>query len=257
MDATLLDRDAPAAPPDPVAERLARARRARRRFDETGYEEAVPLLREAIELDPTRAAAYAELSLTYSSWGLRRESACLGLSHEVRQTEYQSLYDLARDYAVEALRLEPGLAAAHLAMACALRRGNKADPERREREARLACELAPGDAEAAAEAWRVEGFDPDDPAPRRCLEREPALLSLRSDLAAALCERGRYADALAELVEALRAAPGNVQVHYELAMLLDRGGMRARARGVLAKARALAPRDALVRLGDALLGEGP
>lgn len=252
MESALLDRDgAPAL----LTERLERARRARRRFEEAGYEEAVPLLRESIELDPTFAPAYAELSRTYSAWGLRRESACLGLRHEVRQDEYQSLYDLARDYATESLRLEPGLAAAHLAMACALRRGTHAAPQRREDEARLAAELDPGDVEARAELWRVGGYDPDDPAPRRCLEEEPGLLCLRADLAAALCERGRYAEALAELVEALRLAPGNVQVHYELAMLLDRGGMRARARGVLAKARELDPLDPLVRLGDALLLE--
>lgn len=255
MDTALLDRDEGEAPPAPLAERLAGARAARLSYEEAGYERAVPLLREAIELDPTFAPAYAELALTYAAWGLRRESACLGLRHEVRQTEYQSLYDLARDYAAEALRLAPALAAAHLGMARALRRGNKADPERREREARLAHELAPEDVEAAGELWRVEGYDPDAPALRSCLEREPGQLALRADAAAALVERGRYADALAELVETLRLAPKNVQVHYELAMLLDRGGMRERARAVLAKARALAPRDPLVRLGDALLGE--
>lgn len=254
MGTALLDHDGAPAPPL-LRERLEAARRARRRFEESGYEDAVPLLREAIELDPTFAPAYAELSLTYSAWGLRRESACLGLRHEVRLSEYQSLYDLARDFAAEALRLDPGLGAAHLAMACALRRGAGADPARRAREAERAVELEPGDVEARAELWRAAGYDPDDPEPRRCLEEEPGLLALRADLAAALCERGRYPEALAELVEAMRRAPENAQVLYELAMLLDRGGLRPRARAVLARARALAPRDPLVKLGDALLRE--
>lgn len=236
-------------------ELVSQARLQRLRFEEAGYEEAVPLLREAIELDPTCAPAYAELSQTYSAWGLRRESSCLGIRHEINLLEFQSLYDLAYDYAGVALGLASDMGAAHRAMAAALRRGNKSDPERRAREALLAAELDPDDLEAQAERWRVMGYDPDDPAVRLILEREPGLLALRADLGAALCERGRYADALAELVTALKYAPDNVQIHYELAMLLDRGGMRPRARAVLAKARALCPRDSLVRLGEALLGE--
>ena len=64
------------------ADLLRRARACRLRMDVEGYEAAVPLLREAIELDPTCAPAYAELARTYAEWGLRRESSCLGIRHE-------------------------------------------------------------------------------------------------------------------------------------------------------------------------------
>lgn len=237
------------------ADLLRRARACRLRYDVDGYEEAVPLLREAIELDPTFAPAYAELARTYAEWGQRRESSCIGIRHEVMALEFQSLYDLAYDYADAALRLAPDLAAAHHAMAAALRRGAKADPARRADEAELAADLDPDDPEALAERWRASGYDPDDAVLRLILELEPGLLSLRVDIAESLSERGRYSDALAELVDAMKRAPGNVRVMYELAMLLDRGGMRARAHAVLDKARALRPDDPLVKLGDALLKE--
>ena len=68
---------------DPVRELIRRGRTQRMNFDISGYEESVPLLREAIELCPTSAEAYAELSLTYSYWGLRRESSCTGLRREL------------------------------------------------------------------------------------------------------------------------------------------------------------------------------
>ncbi|MDO8757335.1 MAG: hypothetical protein Q7J64_04940, partial [Elusimicrobiota bacterium] len=104
-----------------IEDLVGRGREQRMTFDVPGYEEAVPLLREAIERSPAEAAAYAELSLTYSYWGLRREYSCAGLRHELRVVEFQSLYDLAYDYAELSLRLAPDLGAAHLAMAAALR----------------------------------------------------------------------------------------------------------------------------------------
>ncbi len=181
------------AAPDPVADLIIRGRGQRQTFDIPGFEEAVPLLREAIELDPTSAPAYAELSETYSSWGFLRESSCLGFWHELRVPEFQSLYDLAYGYAETALRLAPELAAAHRAMSSALRRGAKADPERRSREAQLAVDLDGEDPEGLLERWRVLGYDPDDAAVRQAIKASPALLAARLDLACALCERGRRA----------------------------------------------------------------
>lgn len=238
-----------------IEELISRGREQRMTFDVPGYEEAVPLLREAIELCPTSAEAYAELSLTYSAWGLRRESSCTGLRHELRVIEFQSLYDLAYDYAELALRLSPELAAAHLAMAAALRRGVKSDPERRAREALLAVELDGEDVECRIERWRVLGYDPDDPAVRAAVEATPPLLPALLDLAESLAERGRYPEALTELEHALRLHPSNVQVYCDIAMLLDRKGLRAKALELLGHARRLREGDPLVRQGYALLGE--
>ncbi len=241
--------------PDPLRELIRRGREQRMTFDIPGYEEAVPLLREAIESCPTSAEAYAELSLTYSAWGLRRELSCMGLRHELRVIEFQSLYDLAYDYAELALRLAPELATARLAMAAALRRGVKSDPVRRAREALLAVELDGEDLECLTERWRVQGYDPDDQAVRRAVEAKPPLLPAQLDLAESLSERGRYPEALTELEYALRLHPSNTQVYYEIAMLLDRKGLRAKALELLGHARKLRPADPLVRQGFALLGE--
>ncbi|MBI4060446.1 MAG: hypothetical protein HY403_03365 [Elusimicrobia bacterium] len=240
---------------DPERGLIRRGRERRMTFDVPGYEEAVPLLREAIERCPTSAEAYAELSLTYSNWGLRREASCTGLRRELRVIEFQSLYDLAYDYAELALRLAPELAAARLAMAAALRRGARSDPERRAREALLAVELDGENLECLTERWRVQGYDPDDPAVRRAVQAKPPLLPAQLDLAASLAERGRYREALSELEGALRLHPSNAQVYYEVAMLLDRKGFRAKALELLGHARRLRPEDPLVRQGFALLGE--
>lgn len=238
-----------------VSALVRRARARRRTLDVPGFEEAVPLLREAIEAEPASAPAYAELALTYADWGWRRESACVGLRHELRAVEFQSLYNLAYDCAETAVRLAPESAAAHHAMAAALRSGAKADPGRRAREAELAVDLAPDDDEAVAELWRVRGYDPDDAAMRAVLEKRPELLALRLDLAESLCERGRCAEALSALETALRQYPTNVRVYYDIALLLDRRGLRAKALEILRKARALRPGDPLVKQGFWLLGE--
>ncbi len=234
---------------------IERGREERLKHDVRAFEEAVPLLREAIEMDPTSAPAYAELSETYSSWGHRRESACLGFWRELRVVEFQSLYDLAYDYAEMALRLDPGLAAAHRAMAAALRHGAKTDPERRSREAELAAALEPQDPECIAERWRVLGYDPDDHAIRRVVEEHPNLVAVQLDLAAALGERGRFAEAMIELEKTLRLHPTTVQVYHDIALLLDRKGLRAKALEILGRARLLRPDDPLIKQGFALLGE--
>ena len=241
--------------PPAARELLARGRAERLNFDVGAFEEAVPLLREAIELAPAEAPAYAELSLTYSSWGLRREAACLGFWRELRVLEFQSLYDLAYGYAETALRLAPERAAPHRAMAAALRRGARIDPERRAREALLAVELDPEDPEGLAERWRVLGYDPDDPVIRRLAAGAPCLLAVSLDLAGALAERGRYPEALTELERALRLHPANVQVYHDIALLLDRKGLRAKALEVLGAARRFRPEDPLIKQGYALLGE--
>lgn len=249
---------APATSPearDPVLDLIERGREQRLTSDVPGYEEAVPLLREAIERRPTSAEAYAELSLTYSAWGLRRESSCRGLNHELRVIEFQSLYDLAYDYADMALRLSPDLGIAHLAMAAALRRGAKSDPERRAKEALLAVELEPDSSECKIERWRVQGYDPDDPVVQRATEANPPLLAAQLDLAEALAERGRYPEALSELEHALRRNPSNAQIYHDIAMLLNRKGLRDKALELLSHARKLRPTDPLVRQGFALLGE--
>ncbi len=231
-----------------VADLVRRGRELRRLFDVPGYEEAIPLLREAIELDPSHAPAYAELAATYSYWGFRREICGL---------EYESLYDLSYDYADMALRLAPESAAAHCAMAVALRRGKKADLARRRREILIAADLDPEDPEILCESWRVGGYDPADAVLRRVLALAPRLVAVHIDLGAALCELGRLDEALAELQKALQINPRNIQAYYDIAMVLDRKGLRQKALAILLKAREFRHGDPLIEQGVDFLGHAP
>lgn len=225
-----------------------RARQAMRLFDIEGYEQAVPLLREAVETAPSYAPAYAALAETYSYWGFRREIAGL---------ESQSLYDLAFENAETALNLAPDRPESHRAMAVALRRGSRADPERRRGEAETALDLAPNDAETLWEHWRAFGYEPGDPALRRALELEPGLCGAHIDLGAAYCEQGDVEAAVRELTKALQINPRNSLAYYDLAMALDRKGHRAVAADILRRVLKMHPNDPLLEWGLEFLEGGP
>jgi len=213
-------------------------------FDTEGYEQAVPLLREALELSPTDASAYAALSQTYAFWAFRRE---------IEGLESQSLYERAYECAETAVRLAPERPDAHRALAIALRRGPRADQARRRDAIRRAVELGPEDAETWCELWRVEGYEPDHEALSKALSLDPRLCELHIDLGAVYCELGRYDEAVEQLVEALKLNPRNELAYYDLAMTLDRKGERGKAAALLEKARVLKPADPLLEYGLALL----
>lgn len=238
---------AAAAPSSAEARVLGLVRRGReqlRLHDIHAYEEAVPLFREALELDAACAAAYAGLAETYAYWGFRRE---------VAGQESESLYAMAREFAEMALRLGPARADAHRAMAVALRRGPGADPARRKQEAATAVDLDPTDAENWCEQWRVDGYDPDSPALKRALELGPGLCGLHIDLGAVYTELGRHEEALAELMNAMKLNAQNSLACYDMAMVLDRLGQRARARALLQRCLTLHPADSLLESGLELL----
>lgn len=228
-----------------VMELVARGKKFLALYDVAGYEEAVPLFREAIETDPSCAEAHGALAETYSFWGFRREISGL---------EGESLYEMAHEYADMALKLAPNSAAAHRAMSVALRRGRKADPARRLEEAKKAVETDPLDPANWAELWRARGYDPGDRALARALELEPLQCGLLIDLGAVHCERGNYGPAVEALSRAVQANRGNVVAWYDLAMCLDRMGDAERARELMRRLKALHPRDSLVASGAELLG---
>lgn len=231
----------PAASPELQARALTqRARAAMRLFDLEGYEDAVPLLREAVEAAPAYAPAYAALAETYSYWGFRREIAGL---------EAQSLYDMALENANLALNLAPDLAESHRAMAVALRRGAQADPERRRAEVTTAMDLAPDDAETLWEHWRAFGYDPEDPGLKRALALEPGLCGIHIDLGAVYCERGEYEAAVRELTKALQINPRNSLAYYDLAMSLNRKGHAAVALDIMRRVAKMHPDDPLIESG--------
>ncbi|TBR24757.1 tetratricopeptide repeat protein [bacterium] len=243
------DKQAPAPPPSEAARELVRrGRAAMRLFDIEGYEQAVPLLREAIEQAPDHAPAYAALAETYSYWGFRREIAGFDSQH---------LYDMALENANVALTLAPDLAECHRAMAVALRRGTASDPQRRKAEVTTALDLAPDDPETLWEHWRAFGYEPDDPGLRRALELEPGLCGAHIDLGAVYCERGEIEAAVRELTKALQINPRNSLAYYDLAMSLDRKGHSAVALDILKRIAKMHPGDPLIETGVEFLEAKP
>lgn len=213
------------------------ARRRMREFDLEGYEAAVSLLLRALESDASFAPAHAALAEAYSHWGFRRE---------INGQPSSGCYDLAHESACSALRLAPDSAASHRAMAMALRRGMRGDPERRKEEILLAIGLDPDDADTWYEFWRAFGYGTADKAIERALELDPMHCGAHIDLGAVLCQEGRLPEALAHLTLALRSNPRNSLAAYDLAMVLDRMGDPERALAALEMARRTHPGDPLV-----------
>lgn len=226
--------------PSGPGELCRRGRQRLRLFDPEGYEEAVACFREALALDPSHLPAYVGLAETYSYWGFRRELA--GESSE-------SCYELAYEYAERALQMDPAQGQAHRGMAVALRRGRKADPERRKAEALIAVELDPQDAENWYEYWRAFGYDPADEAIRKALQIDDSHFGAHHDLGVAFCEEGRLDEAVAHLLAALRINPRNTLAHYNMAMALQRKGLTSHAFEHLHSARRLCPEDPLIEAG--------
>lgn len=231
--------------PPHLAESFREAKKLLRLFDIEGYERAVARFQHVLELAPDHAPAFAGLAETYSYWGFRRE---------LNGQECQSCYDLAYAFAAEALRLAPERADSHRSMSLSLRRGDKRDPERAKREASLAVDLDPNDAEAWHQSWRASGSDIADPSIRRALELDPSLCAAENDLGVALCASGRLDEAAARFLAALRINPRNSLTLYNLAMTLDRKDMRESAVTVMRHALAVHPGEPLLEYGWNLLG---
>lgn len=225
---------------------LARAQAALRLYDPQGYSEAVALFRDCLAGQPNNASALAGLAETYAYWGFRRE---------LEGKDAQSYYDLAYESAERAVQVAAGLADAHRAMAIALRRGEKADAERRKAETLIAVELAPEDARAWYEHWKAFGYDPEDPAIAKALDFDPKLFAAHHDLAVALCEHGRIDEAIDRMRSALEMMPRNGLGLYNLAMFLHRKGIPEGARRILRHAAVVCPGDPLIAAGNSLIEE--
>ncbi len=223
---------------------LQRAQKALATHSPDGYSEAVALFRDCLAGQPNNASALAGLAETYAYWGFRRE---------LEGKDAQSYYDLSYDAAERAVQVASGLADAHRAMAVALRRGEKADPERRKAETLIAIELAPEDGQAWYEHWKAFGYDPEDPAIAKALDFEPKLFPAHHDLAVALCEHGRLDEAIDRMRSALEMMPRNGLGLYNLAMFLHRKGIDEGARRIIRHAATVCPGDPLVAMGLSLI----
>lgn len=243
MDGVIGTKPAPAAF-SPESELLALGLQNLRTSDVEGYAEAVALFRECLATQPNNASALSGLAEAYACWGFRRE---------LEGKDPQSYYDLAFDSAERAVQLASGLADAHRAMALALRRGAKADPERRKAETLIAVELSPEDALAWYEHWKAFGYDPAETSIQKALELDPRLFAAHHDLAVALCEHGRLDEAIDRMRAALEMNPGNTMALYNLAIFLHRKGIDEGARRVIRHAARIKPGDPLIAIGTAII----
>lgn len=225
---------------------IERARQAAELCEPENYEEAAGLYRQALREDPSCARAYAGLAEVYALWGFRRE---------VAELESRSYYDRAFFCAERGLELSPLTACVHRAMAVALRRGSRADAERRCSEAELAVEIAPECADSWYELWRASGYSLEDPAIKKALTLRPAFFAALHDLGVVLCEQERCEEALRFIDRALSANADSRLARYNHAMILHRLGRVEEAR---AEMRALSqdrPDDAMIAYGLTFLEE--
>lgn len=227
-------------------ELVAEGKRFLMLFDQEGYAEAVAQYLQALAKSSGFAPAHAGLSEAYSYWGFRRE---------IGGQESRSYYRLAFEHAEKALSLAPDRADSHRAMAVALRRGERSDPDRRREEVLAALELDPKDAHTWYERWRAFGYSLSDESIQRALEMDPRHIGAHIDLGVVLCDELRLNEALMHLMQAVQLNPRNSLAYYNLAMVLDRLDRSEQAVKALLKAQQMYRDDPLIAHAIVLLGE--
>lgn len=181
----------------------------------TGYKEAIPLYKKAIELDPNFALAYAALAEATYDWGFFNEQMF---------REYQSHYDDAFTYGKKAVELKPQLAECQRALATAYGRGTNKDDRQLRYHINKALELNPNDSESYYILWALDGNDPDDASILKALALNPRLVGAHTDRATFLRMKGRVSEAMEHYQTAFRINPNDAIIHNNYAYaLLEKG----------------------------------
>ena len=182
---------------------------------------SIEQLKRATELDPSFAAAHAALAISYVAAGGSTFPKYLS-ADEVRAPALAA--------AEQALRLDPKLAQAHLALARVL----------------------------TLEPWSAVTDAAIEQSYRRSLELDPAIASTRLLLANFLSTRGRTLEAIPEYRRALELDPLSPSINSRLGMELFSLGNRDEGLGYLRKTVELNPWqfNARVRLGWAYVELG-
>jgi tetratricopeptide (TPR) repeat protein len=236
----------PAASARNAAALLELGRKRLELFDIDGYQDAVACFRAALEADESCGSACVGLAEAFAYWGFRRE---------LEGEDAEASYALAYRYAEKALALAAQEGSSHRAMAVALRRGARADAERRRAESSAAVELDPADADNWYEYWRAFGYGLADSSIRKALSLNPSHFAAYHDVAVALCEQGRLPEAEKWMRMALEIHPRHSLALYNLAMIAERQGRAADALAGLRAAGALFPGNRLIHDGMAALAE--
>ncbi len=177
-------------------------------------------LDEALAIDPSHAAAWAELSRAYT--------LCGGYGWLPVVEGYRK----ARDAAKRALELAPDLAEGHVRMSL-IQRQHDWDWKGAEESARRALELAPGSAaalgSAGALAYHLGRFEEAEGLIRRSIEQDPLSVSGYSTLGLLYRSMDRLPEAERAFRKVLDLSPLRVAARHMLAVILAAQGRDAEA----------------------------
>src|SRR5437868_3291749 len=177
---------------------------------------AIAFYEQAIARDPNYALAYAGLSdafilAPFYAGADRRES-----------------YSKAKEAALKALRLDPNLAEAHLALGKVLF-FSEIDLAGATREYKRAIELKPND--ATAHHWfgndtltALGRFDEAIAEGRRAIELDPLSIVINADVGSTFYYAGRYDESARQLRKTLEIDPTSFYAHYNLGIALQAAG---------------------------------
>ena len=197
---------------DPEAHRLfLQARHLRSRSNREDVAKAIDYFKQALDLDPAFALAWAELGSAFATqagqgWGPVSEG-----------------FARAREAVARALALEPDLAEAHAEMGW-IQMYHDWDWPGAEASYRRALEVAPGNAavlrRSGVLALCLGRLDEAIALARQAVEQDPLGAAAYNNLGLALHANGRLAEAEAAFRKALELAPQRASAHAQLALIL-------------------------------------
>src|SRR5438093_905810 len=192
---------------------------------------AIAYYEQAIAQDPNYALAYAGLSSAYI------------LSPFYAGADRRNTSPKAKEAALTALRLDPNLAEAHLALGKVLF-FSEIDLAGAMREYKRAIELKPND--AGAHHWfgndtlaALGHFEEAIAEGKRAVELDPLSIVINADLGQTFYYAHRYDDAIAQLRKTLEIDPTSFYTHYTLGVALQVTGDLAGAIAEYEKAKQL------------------
>jgi serine/threonine-protein kinase len=190
------------------------------RLNEENTEKGIQYLSQALALDPSHAAAWTELSRAYANCG------AYGWKPVVEG------YRKAREAALRALQLAPGLAEAYVRLS-AIQRTHDWDWRGAEESIRKALQLAPGSAEvlrsAGGLAHMLGRFEEAERLVRLSIEQDPLNAGGYTVIGQIYRSVDRLADAEMAVRKALELTPQRIGAHMVLAIILADEGRDADA----------------------------
>ena len=201
----------------------------RKQPNDAGLDAAIEKYKEAVEIDPQYAIAYANLGIAYAhSYAIRRDQGAL---------------ELARANCERALTLAPDLAEGHLALGSVLQWSG--DEQGALVEFAKVLKLDPSNSRALVwqgQAYaRLNRWTDAEQSFNRVLQERPNYWLAYHELAAALYRQGKYQQAIEKFRAATLAAPGNSQAFANLGGAYLEIGDFEQATNSLKKSLALNP----------------